>query len=111
MGDQGVDSLTGGAGSDIFVFTDHDNSRDTITDFVSGTDSIDLGWWVSDMGEAAFHFIGDSAFAHHAGEARYANGVFQLDANGDGLADLSINIAGHVGAGDFVFAAYGAWDY
>lgn len=109
-GDEGADRLTGGPGRDTFVFTDRDHVRDTITDFVSGVDKIDLGWWVSNMGGAAFHLIGSRAFSHHAGEGRYANGQFQLDANGDGVADLTITM-GLVHSGDFVFAAYGYWDY
>ena len=35
------DTLTGGAGADTFVF-DQDSGRDTITDFTTGTDKIDL---------------------------------------------------------------------
>lgn len=110
FGNAGVDRLTGGAGRDIFVFTDEDHSRDTITDFVSGTDKIDLGWWAHEMGGATFHFIGGAAFDHHAAEGRYANGQFQLDANGDGIADLTILMA-QVHASDIVIAAYGYWDY
>jgi Ca2+-binding RTX toxin-like protein len=109
IGDQGTDTLFGGAGRDTFVFTDTDHSRDTITDFVSGTDKIDLGWWVTEM-RGAFHFIGSAAFDHHAGAARYAGGAFQLDANGDGLADLTITM-GAVHAGDFTFGGAGYWDY
>jgi Ca2+-binding RTX toxin-like protein len=110
IGDQGNDRLTGGTGNDIFVFTDTDHSRDTITDFQHGIDKIDLGWWWSDMG-GHFHFLGAAGFGHHAGEARFANGLFQLDANGDGLADLSINVTGQLSASDFTFGAYGYWDY
>jgi len=112
IGGDGNDRLTGGAGSDLFVFTDTDASRDTITDFVSGSDKIDLGWWVTEMGGVNhFRFVGASGFSHHAGEARYANGLFQLDANGDGLADLTIASLYKIGAGDFTFGAAGYWDY
>lgn len=111
IGGSGNDRLTGGAGSDLFVFTDTDRSRDTITDFVSGTDKIDLGWWVTEMGGASFHFIGSAAFSHHAGEGRYVNGTFLLDANGDGYADLIIGSIYKIGAGDFTFGAAGFWDY
>ena len=38
----GTDRLTGGGGGDRFVL-EHDNSRDTITDFRSGQDRLDLG--------------------------------------------------------------------
>jgi Ca2+-binding RTX toxin-like protein len=111
IGDEGNDRLTGGAGSDTFVFTDTDHSRDTITDFQHGVDTIDLGWWVTDMGGSSFSFIGSSQFDHRAGEGRYADGLFQLDANGDGIADLSIAITGTLSAGDFSFGATGYWDY
>ncbi len=39
---QGADTLTGGAGSDRFVYTSIRDAGDTITDFVAGTDKIDL---------------------------------------------------------------------
>ncbi|MBD2251345.1 CARDB domain-containing protein [Nostoc parmelioides] len=39
---QGADTLTGGAGSDRFVYTSIRDAGDTITDFVVGTDKIDL---------------------------------------------------------------------
>ncbi|MBD2516973.1 M10 family metallopeptidase C-terminal domain-containing protein [Nostoc sp. FACHB-973] len=41
-GFQGADTLTGGAGSDRFVYTSIRDAGDTITDFVAGTDKIDL---------------------------------------------------------------------
>jgi len=109
-GGAGTDRLTGGTGKDVFVFPDA--SRDTIVDFQHGVDKIDLGWWVSDMGGGGnFHFLGAGSFQHHAGDARFANGLFQLDVNGDGQADLSIALTGTLTASDFVFAAYGYWDY
>lgn len=44
----GADTLTGGAGADTFVFStfsdSSDTASDTITDFDSGTDVIDVGW-------------------------------------------------------------------
>ncbi|MBX9255404.1 type I secretion C-terminal target domain-containing protein [Desmonostoc muscorum CCALA 125] len=39
---QGADTLTGGAGSDRFVYTSIRDAGDKITDFVAGTDKIDL---------------------------------------------------------------------
>ena len=41
VGDAKANTLTGGAGADTFVFTP-DHGADTIADFVSGTDKIDL---------------------------------------------------------------------
>jgi len=107
-GDTGNDRLTGGPGMDMFVFSDT-QSRDTITDFVSGTDEIELGWL---MQASQFRFIGSAAFSGQPGQGRFSNGLFQLDLNGDRLADLSITIlGGQVQAGDFSFAAVGYWDY
>lgn len=107
-GDTGNDILTGGAGMDSFVFSDI-QSRDTITDFVSGTDEIELGWLIS---ASQFQFIGSSAFSGRPGQGRFSNGQFQLDLNGDRVADMTIIIlGGQVQAGDFGFAASGYWDY
>ena len=106
-GGTGSDRLTGGAGSDWFVFDDR-QSRDTITDFASGIDKIDLGWFVG----TEFRFIGSAAFSGQAGQGRFSSSLFQLDLNGDRIADMSITIlGGTVRAGDFIFGASGAWDY
>lgn len=46
IGGKGLDTLTGGSGSDVFVFDTALNATtnlDTITDFVAGTDDIQLG--------------------------------------------------------------------
>jgi Ca2+-binding RTX toxin-like protein len=106
-GGSGVDQLTGGTGDDWFRFTDSAN-RDTITDFVSGLDHIDLGFIIH---AEDFHFIGSAGFSHHAGQGRYANGLFELDKNGDGVADFSIASVGPIVASDIDFIASGWWDY
>ena len=53
-GGSGADQLSGGAGADVFVYTALSDStsgeRDTITDFESGVDTIDIGA----LGEASF---------------------------------------------------------
>lgn len=41
-GGMGADRLTGGAGADIFEITDIHDAGDTITDFTSGEDQVDL---------------------------------------------------------------------
>jgi Ca2+-binding RTX toxin-like protein len=44
IGGLGNDTLTGGAGADTFVFSEAGpDNADTITDFVAGEDTIDLG--------------------------------------------------------------------
>ncbi|HZF44523.1 MAG TPA: M10 family metallopeptidase C-terminal domain-containing protein [Sphingomonadaceae bacterium] len=100
-GGAGVDTLTGGSGSDIFVFADasYRNGNDTITDFVIGTDRIDLSNIDAnrntDNANEAFSFIGEGAFTSTAGELRSgldANGrrFVEGDTNGDGVADFQI---------------------
>lgn len=42
-GGRGADTLTGGQGSDIFYYTSLNHAGDTITDFTSGTDTLQFG--------------------------------------------------------------------
>jgi serralysin len=115
--------LAGGGGGDIFAFGDADaqgwsvrsdgrkNAPDTITDFVSGTDRIDLSTIDAVRGTAAddaFTFIGTGAFHHVAGELRFdaqaGRTYIQADMNGDGAADLFIATSSPVlAASDFIF--------
>ena len=90
-GGAGIDALTGGAGSDVFVLMLGDGGRDTISDFVSGTDKISLG-------DPAFAgdvtMIGTQAFSGAAGELRHtvsrAGITAEFDLNGDRVADVTI---------------------
>ena len=113
IGGDGADQLTGGTGNDIFRFNDASEStgaaRDIILDFASG-DSIDLANIDANSGAAddqAFTFIGTDAFSNIAGELRYSiidgNTLVYGDTDGDGNADLVIQLAGsHVmGGTDF----------
>lgn len=110
-GELGADALTGGAGSDTFYFNNVSESStpsfDTITDFVSGTDQIDLGNIdaKTDVSfDQAFTFIGAAVFSNTSGQLRYADGMVLGDTNGDGVADLKIAINGEPAlvAGDFI---------
>ena len=106
FGFTGADILTGGTGTDTFRYTLINQStpgvagRDTIADFVSGTDKIDLSAIDAIAGTAAndtFSFIGGGAFSG-PGQVRYvsATGVFQANvggANGN-TADFQINLIG-----------------
>lgn len=106
-GGGGRDRLIGGAGADLFVFSNY--SWDKIDDFVSGTDSIELGGL---MEFDEFTFIGSSSFSGTAGEGRFANGLFQLDIDGDSLADLQITlVTGQLQASDITFAIDNPWAY
>jgi hypothetical protein len=116
VGGTGADRLTGGLGKDQFTYNNVSEStgalRDLIMDFsrsqgdkisLSGIDANSL---VST--NQAFTFIGTSAFSNVAGQLRYETsaGVTTIfgDVNGDGLADLQIQLSGSIPlvASDFV---------
>jgi len=78
----------------------------------SGTDKINLGHF---LGSLQIQFIGGSAFSGSAGQARFANGRFELDVDGDRRPELTVMVQGNVAAGDFYFwddVGYGTggWD-
>jgi len=121
-GGGGADTLSGGAGRDIFRFTALSDSApgaaDLILDFASrpmvGTahpDRIDLSAIdanVNKAGNQAFTFV--SNFTGHAGQL-YSSYDSQalvthiyMDVNGDGVADMTIDLAGQVplSAADFL---------
>jgi hypothetical protein len=101
---RGHDILTGGADSDIFDFDTIQESvvrrdRDTIADFVSGLDHIDLRTIDADTditdggkGNQAFIWIGGKNFSGVDGQLRLVNGILQGDTNGDRQADFEINV-------------------
>lgn len=51
-GGPGADTLTGGSGRDVFVYLSMRDAGDTITDFLPGTDRIDLGALLASLGVA-----------------------------------------------------------
>jgi Ca2+-binding RTX toxin-like protein len=121
VGGQGRDVMTGGSGSDIFVFSNTNESvvgvnRDVITDFLSGTDRIDLsgidartGGFGSN-GNQAFTSLTQSTAAftgaqqlHYHYEGSGANEITVIEgnvnstANNNGFAtDFQIQLTGHV---------------
>ena len=95
-GFEGADMLLGGDGADTFQFW-HMDSVDTIGDFASGEDMID----VSELGFTSFSDTG--AFSGTAGELIYADGMLMGDVDGDGQADFMVKIMGDaVDAGDLL---------
>ncbi|EWY35777.1 hypothetical protein N825_34340, partial [Skermanella stibiiresistens SB22] len=113
IGGAGTDRLDGGSGADAFDFNATSESvvgsaRDVITDFLRGTDRIDLSTIDADTdgtdGNQAFAFIGLSAFTGVDGQLRFDSGLLQADVNGDGVADFEISVVGTttMAASDFV---------
>ena len=116
VGGAGADTLVGGAGADRFVFTSLADStasaRDVISDFsIADKDRVSL----SDIdansktaGDQKFAFIGTAAFSGVAGQLHYehsgGNTLVMGDVNGDGVADLVIQVSGLVSltSGDFL---------
>jgi serralysin len=87
----GNDTLIGGDGNDTFVFA-NDGSTDTISDFHSGADKIDL----SELSTVSAANVTYDAGSHQV----------QIDTNGDGTADMFIHVNGDaVVASDYIFHA------
>jgi Ca2+-binding RTX toxin-like protein len=111
IGGLGSDTMTGGAGADIFDFnTVAEANWDVITDFVRGSEKIDLSTIDATPAYAqtdAFTWLGTGAFTNSAGQLRYAvtaeGVVVSGDVTGDGVADFNITLLGltTLAAGDF----------
>ena len=106
-GGGGADQLYGGAGADTFVYRllsdSAPNAIDKLLDFASGTDRIDLSAIdanPSASGDQAFTRV--SAFTGAAGQAVFAYNSstnftrISLDANGDKVADMVIDVLGQI---------------
>lgn len=98
IGGGGKDTMTGGAGHDTFIFNTASDSRgnvtaDVITDFTSGTDTLDLT-----AISGALTFIGGNMFSGTGAEARtVVDGpdlILRVDVDGDGLGDMRIVLQG-----------------
>ncbi len=99
VGGGGADILVGGDAGDRFVFQFVNDSlpgvRDTILDFTSGPDAIDLTAIDANSklaGDQAFTFLGDSRFTGRPGELNFRDGIVSADVDGDGVADFQIEI-------------------
>lgn len=103
VGGAGRDILYGGSGQDIFDFNNLNESlpgssnRDTIADFVVGSDRIDLSGIDASSrltGNQAFSYILSRSFSGVAGQLRMDNGIIQGDINGDRIPDFEIYVPG-----------------
>jgi len=107
-GGDGLDTLTGGAGADWFIFDTVPNAitnRDTITDFVSGTDKLQFSKSVfTGLSSAALGNLTTDAFwsgagvstAHDATDRFIYNtttGALFYDADGDAAGSSAVQVA------------------
>ena len=105
VGGSGDDVLTGGASADLFIILfigdGQTTGRDMITDFnQAGGDQIDIHEFRS-SDDVLLAFIGMSAFtATGIAEVRYRslldNTLVEIDSDGDGSADVLIDVKGWV---------------
>jgi Ca2+-binding RTX toxin-like protein len=117
IANQAANRLTGGAGSDTFRWHSAENAglgaqADTVSDFLRGTDKLDLSGIDAILGTGAddsFAFIGSSAFSGVAGQLRFevegSSVRVQGDVDGNGVADLEIvvNNVTSLDGNDFFF--------
>jgi Ca2+-binding RTX toxin-like protein len=116
-GGAGADTLYGGADPDVFVFRSAGESgagagtRDVVADFAGGADKIDLGAIDADSraaGDQAFSWGGRASVAKANAVTWFSEGgstVVQVDANGDGKAEVEVELAGFtagLSASDFI---------
>ena len=103
IGGVGRDLMTGAKGSDTFMYTSITESgtakatRDTIMDFQSGFDIIDLSGIDANTrarGDQSFSFIGTAMFSAY-GQVRYASGIIEMNTTGDNKVDMSIEMIGN----------------
>lgn len=95
QGGAAPDVLIGGAGRNRYVYGELSDSpatpgqQDRVLGFNASRDTLDL----STIADARV-MVGKRAFSGAAGEVRLANGVLQLDADGDRAADFEILMPG-----------------
>ena len=83
----------------------------TITGFDSGVDQIDLRLVAHYPGDDNLYWLGSSEFTGADRlEVRFANGLLQVDFDGDQLSDLTINVIGNVMASDISYY-FDPWGY
>ena len=109
VGGFGADKLTGGTGVDTFRFVDVRDTGDTITDFVHGTDKIDLSAFK--IAGADYNFaapvndvrfsVGHDLIWYHDGFNTIVLGNTDADPN---TAEFMVSLVGRIdlGAGDFL---------
>ena len=112
-GGAGGDRLRGGGGADTFDYNSASDSTpenpDTLMDFVSGTDKINVSMAMEDANVGTLAFV--RQMTGKAGETvltydeQSGKGSVAIDLTGDGTADLLIRTYGQVKADDIVGSA------
>lgn len=112
-GGRGADQKRGGGGADTFVYNDAGDSTpeqpDTLLDFTSGTDKINVSGAMQKAQAKALTFA--QGFSGKAGETLLAydqatgKGSVSIDLNGNGRADLLIKTHGQVKPEDIIQAS------
>ena len=93
-GKRGADVLIGGSGKNTYIYENVNDSRaskgkaDHILNF-RRKDKIDLSAVAKEL-----RFIGDDRFTGTPGDVRFKKGSLELDKNGDGRADLALQLPG-----------------
>ena len=93
-GNRGADVLIGGSGKNTYIYDNVKDSRaskgkaDHILNF-GRKDKIDLSAVAKEL-----RFIGDDRFTGTPGDVRFKKGTLELDKNGDGRADLALQLPG-----------------
>ena len=93
-GKRGADVLIGGSGKNTYIYENVNDSRaskgkaDHILNF-GRKDKIDLSAVAKEL-----RFIGDDRFTGTPGDVRFKKGTLELDKNGDGTADLALQLPG-----------------
>lgn len=99
VADTGLNSLTGGAGRDVFVFNFGSSTtglRDTITDFTQGLDRLDLSGMDANLGsfgDQAFASLGTNAAANRLWwQTQGSDLILRGDVDGNTSADFEVLI-------------------
>ncbi|RZJ43387.1 MAG: matrixin family metalloprotease, partial [Brevundimonas sp.] len=115
IGGLGADTMAGKAGSDTFIWTSTADSTvaaaDTITDLNDNSDKLDFSRIDGDVNTAGVQgFTVVDAFSGHAGELVLSYSAstnvtaLTVDVNGDGVADMQVNLLGeHESFDRFIF--------